>query len=139
MAPMARAIRRKLRPGAPGFGRASSDPGSTSSARSAASAVRETPFERNRECIATSLGCDRATGVPAPTWGRGAPCGSEVDREAEPHAARSPVEVVQASEGEVFGIRRPALLIDREDVVAVAEALFRPDPVDAVRGLGLAV
>src|SRR5574338_1207105 len=99
MAPMARAWRRKPRPGAPGFGLARDFPGRASSAVSAASTARATPFARNRECIATSLECDRTEGTPARHRRRAeVPSGSEGDLETEPQTARGPVEVVERSE-----------------------------------------
>ena len=72
MAPMARAWRRKPRPAAPGCGLARDVPGSTSSAVSAARTAKVTPFARNRECIATSLECDRTVGAPAGVRGTAA-------------------------------------------------------------------
>src|SRR6478735_7255772 len=103
MAPMARAWRRKPRPGAPGFGLARDVPGRASSAVSAASTARATPFARNRECIATSLECDRAEGVLARHRRRaGIPSGSEGDLEAEPQTARGPIEAVETAADEVL-------------------------------------
>src|ERR1043165_6914534 len=111
MAPMARAWRRKPRPEAPGCGLARDVPGSTSSAVSAARTARVTPFARNRECIATSLECDRAGGAPAPArrTAAGTPIGSEVDLKAEPQTARGPVEVVETTADQVLRGRRTPL------------------------------
>src|SRR5690242_2966185 len=140
MAPVARAIRRKPRPGAPGFGLARSIPGTTTSASTAMIAAWAMPFARNRECIATSLECDRAAGPRRRSaTDAGSPIGSEGDLETEPDAARSPIEVVQTSPDEVLGIRRPALLGQGEDAVTVAEPLLGLDDVRAVDRVRLPV